>query len=375
VNSHPATASVGGSISVTAIIVNFPGYTQGCTPGDVTWMLNSAPNCLAQYYPAASNGRFSVSATCKGPVTVPYSSDTWAVAAAADQAANVSSGYRMYILPDIGWGWAGLGELGGKRTWINTLTGWMLVYTHEIGHNLGMHHAGSGWGGEYGDHSCTMGNPGVPPLLNGPHKVQMGWATATSISTNGTYTYTLTNLESATGTQVLKLPKTDTGESYYVSFRAPIGLDASNLGSGYHYTTAVHHWYGGMGVTWMDTLLGDGQTFSDGNNGVTITQLSHDGVSSTVQVVLQANARPVASITPSNSRGKAPLTITFNGGASYDPDGVIVGWTWYLPDGTTVTGTNQVTHTFTTSGTYSLTLIVTDDRGLTGSATAKVRVR
>jgi PKD repeat protein len=220
-----------------------------------------------------------------------------------------------------------------------------------------------------------MGNGGVPPLLNGPHKVQMGWVSATSVSTNGVFTYTLTNLETKAGTQVLKIPKTDSGENYYVSYRVPLGLDATNLEGGYQYCTAVHTWGGGMGLTWVAAMLGDGQTFSDATNGVTITMVGHDATTSTVQVALQIPAKPIAKVSTSSLRGKAPLTVTFDGSASYDPDGSIVSWQWWMPGGTSITGTNQVSWTFTSSGTYYVTLTVTDNSGLTASTNVKVRIR
>ena len=67
--------------------------------------------------------------------------------------------------------------------------------------------------------------------------------------------------------------------------------------------------------------------------------------------------------------------MTFDGSASYDPDGSIVSWQWWMPGGTSITGTNQVSWTFTSSGTYYVTLTVTDNSGLTASTNVKVRIR
>jgi len=59
--------------------------------------------------------------------------------------------------------------------------------------------------------------------------------------------------------------------------------------------------------------------------------------------------------------------------ASYDPDGAVVGWTWNLGDGSFATGP-FVNHKYA-AGTYTVTLMVTDDSGMTaGTFTTVVSV-
>jgi chitodextrinase len=61
--------------------------------------------------------------------------------------------------------------------------------------------------------------------------------------------------------------------------------------------------------------------------------------------------------------GPAPLTVTFNGSGSTDPDGSVTSWLWSFGDGTSGTGA-VVTHTYTTIGiTYYPSLTVVDNRG------------
>jgi hypothetical protein len=60
-------------------------------------------------------------------------------------------------------------------------------------------------------------------------------------------------------------------------------------------------------------------------------------------------------------------TCTFDGGNSNDPDGTVQGWAWTYGDGATGTG-ETATHTYNTSGTYAVSLVVTDNRG--GQSTA-----
>jgi PKD repeat protein len=56
--------------------------------------------------------------------------------------------------------------------------------------------------------------------------------------------------------------------------------------------------------------------------------------------------------------------ITFDGSLSYDPDpeGYLTSWHWDFGDGTDANG-EIVTHKYTSNGTYSVTLTVTDNLG------------
>ena len=82
-----------------------------------------------------------------------------------------------------------------------------------------------------------------------------------------------------------------------------------------------------------------------------------------------ANQPPVASFTASASG----LTATLNGAASSDPDGSISSWSWDFGDGTQGTGAT-VQHTYSASGTYTVTLRVTDNQGAIGTRSASVVV-
>ncbi len=66
-------------------------------------------------------------------------------------------------------------------------------------------------------------------------------------------------------------------------------------------------------------------------------------------------------------------TVSFDGSGSFDPDGTIVSYAWDFGDGATGTG-ETTTHAYSTAGTYTVTLTVTDDEGATGTDTASVIV-
>ena len=74
------------------------------------------------------------------------------------------------------------------------------------------------------------------------------------------------------------------------------------------------------------------------------------------------NRPPVAVIEAEPTSGPAPLTVTFDGSTSYDPDGTITYYLWLFGDYQTASGTT-VTHTYPTAGTFITTLAVEDNRG------------
>jgi PKD repeat protein len=81
------------------------------------------------------------------------------------------------------------------------------------------------------------------------------------------------------------------------------------------------------------------------------------------------NQAPTASFTVSCSE----LTCQFDGTASSDPDGSISAYAWTFGDGSTGSGATP-SRTYAGSGTYSVTLTVTDNEGATGSQTQSVTV-
>lgn len=78
------------------------------------------------------------------------------------------------------------------------------------------------------------------------------------------------------------------------------------------------------------------------------------------------NAAPTAALTASPDHGPAPLTVTFNGAASSDPDtgDSIASYTFDFGDGSSVTQASPtVSHTYQSAGQYPARLNVTDSRG------------
>ena len=60
--------------------------------------------------------------------------------------------------------------------------------------------------------------------------------------------------------------------------------------------------------------------------------------------------------------GAAPLAVRFDASASTAPCGTIVKWQWDFGDGTTGAG-RRVTHTYSTPGTYQVSVKMADKAG------------
>ena len=86
-----------------------------------------------------------------------------------------------------------------------------------------------------------------------------------------------------------------------------------------------------------------------------------------------ANSSPTASFTASPMSGSAPLDVGFDASVSVDADGLIASYVWSFGDGGSASGA-AASHTYTSAGTYTAQLIVTDDDGASGTATRTIQV-
>jgi hypothetical protein len=268
--------------------------------------------------------------TVNEAVTIGGACNYSAWASAADKAVTgvTLSNYqhRVYVLPaNVGCSWAGLAYVGcgsSCQAWVkaysNHACGYPDAYVHEIGHNLGLMHASTDTNNdgspdcEYCDTSSFMGYAtGAMRTLNGPNKVQMGWASGARVvdgSQGGTFTVSPLAFAQAGSPQVVKVVPNG-GAPYYISFRTSAGYDKA-VPTSYLNKLNVHRW-SGSGNSRYITALGNGQSFADAATGISILQLSSttDSATFSVSTVCAAQA-PTVTISPSSQGAGASLPAT-----------------------------------------------------------------
>jgi len=131
-------------------------------------------------------------------------------------------------------------------------------------------------------------------------------------------------------------------------------------------TIASWAWDFGDGTT--STSQNPTHAFADKQSyTITLTVTDDEGAEDTVTKTLAVgNEPPVADFTYAPASPTVGQTVTFTD-ASTDADGTVEAWAWDFDDGTTSTVENP-THAFTVAGTYTVSLIVTDDKGTDSTA-------
>ena len=123
--------------------------------------------------------------------------------------------------------------------------------------------------------------------------------------------------------------------------------------------------------------INGGRVFSLGHNskfaGDQFTGNGTHALDVQVTNVDTINKPPIANAIATPISGNAPLAVSMNGGASADPDGSVVAYSWDFGDFTTGTGPVN-SHVFTQPGVYPVTLTVTDNRGASSAKKINVSV-
>jgi M6 family metalloprotease-like protein len=368
-----------GVQNTLVILVNLPN---GALPAavtvpaaqDVFFANNTAGPSLDGFLREASYGKTSAAGQVIGPfnLTGTYTSCSDvggavlndALAAAISSGVNLNSYSRVFlVLPDIfGCGWAGFasnsctisspsGSFNASvafvaAAYITPRNQGVETVSHEMGHNLGLLHAGTitsgtdilgpvtspGVENDMGDYWTTMGSPEMG-LYPAPQKAEvLGWLTSgTNVQTvQSSGTFTLQPLESAsTGLQALKVQRgTGNNASLWIEYRQPVGSYDSTLFSQPFSGALIHyedpnvffgHTYlpdfNPSDLTGNSPALGVGQTWTDPYSNLALSVVSANSSGLTVNVNYGAvpctPSNPTVTVSPLN-----PSTLP-GGSASY----------------------------------------------------------
>lgn len=114
-----------------------------------------------------------------------------------------------------------------------------------------------------------------------------------------------------------------------------------------------------------------------------LTVVDNDGATHTAELGLEVSAQPPPNVSPSAliaANVSGPVTgqeVVLNPSGSTDVDGSIVSYRWSMGDGNTRTSSTPdiQRYRYDTPGTYSVELVVQDDRGATGTYRIQVSVQ
>jgi len=199
-----------------------------------------------------------------------------------------------------------------------------------------------------------------------------------SYTDDGTYTVTLTVTDDDGATDTANSTKT-------VLNRPPVALFTENAtvvltGEAISFNASSSYDPDGTIVSYFWDF-GDGTNATGvtathsypavGTYTVTLTVTDDDGATGSANATktVSENLPPVALFTENATIVFIGEVILFNASASYDPDGTVVSYFWDFGDGTNATGV-VTSHSYADNGSYTVTLIVTDDNGATDNATA-----
>jgi Gametolysin peptidase M11 len=327
--------------SAAVILVNFADDPRRpYTLEQARRVVFTGENSVNAYMRESSFGRAGLSGDVYGWYTIAEPTDgcpftRWGRAAQTAAAeAGVDLGayqHHVFVFPrSPACQWSGMAEMPGSLSWINgELT--VRVVGHELGHNLGAHHASGlrcvdgglpvAVGGdcsldEYGDPFDIMG-AGERHTSNW-NKARLGWLGGSNLATaTGSGTFALAAQESLTSeVQLLRIPRGD-GLFYYLELRQPFGSFFDNfaaadpvvrgvtvrLAPDYSNAVASHLIdTTPTTATFEDAPLAVGRTFADPGHGVWIVNRGILGGKATVEVSL--GAQPRTSVPISHQRAR-----------------------------------------------------------------------
>ena len=238
------------------------------------------------------------------------------------------------------------GTTGSTQQFANPTTytemAWIKTTTTHGGKIIGFGDAQTGLSQSY-DRHVYMLNDG---------QIQFGtWTGAENLATSP-LNYNDGNWHQVVATQ------SSAGMKLYVDGQL-VGSNAQTAAQAY-----TGYWRVGGDVVWS----GDSNYFAGSIDEVSVfatTALSQAQIQAVYTASPAAvNAAPTASFTSTCTAG----ACSFNAAASADPDGSVASYAWNFGDGTPVGTGVAPTHNYAATGTYTVSLVVTDNRGLASAA-------
>ena len=194
-------------------------------------------------------------------------------------------------------------------------------------------------------------------------------------NSEGTYTVTMVATNAAGSSYVRSMVIT-------VTRLIPVANFTSNVTEGYAPLTVQFNDTSTNGANEWNWVFGDGtnsteqnpvHVFSgEGTYRVTLIVTNGDGSSNPKSMDIKVNrvpVSPVAGFTANSTEGSAPLTVQFTDTSTTSPN----EWNWNFGDGSTSTEQNPV-HVFNGEGTYSVTLVATNDDGSSDPKSMNIKV-